>query len=484
MKRLHGLLSNSCGRCVNLKIKIMKTTILVFAAASLFVVCGCKKKEQVSNLIPPTPALLTKSIQKEIHAYISTLGTTAAYESVNIVPQVSGQIVKINFMQGANVKAGQVLVEIDSRPYVAEVTKAEGNLRQALAQLKIDQLEVERNRKLAKNNYVDKQTFDSYLAKVEVDEGQVKVCQAALDTAKINLDWCSIKAPVDGKVGLYNINLGNVVAAGTSTITSIQYVDKLYVDFVIPSQRLYDVLTLMKQRGGKLNILVSYIEDDMSSSHKRQAEVEIVLNKIRYETGTAVLRGVLKNDDHLFWPDQPVKVALDLKKIDKAVLIPDGTISTGPNGEYVYVATPYKGGVYIVKQTPVKLGQLYAGDMRFVEGVKAGEFVVVRVSQLRLQAGPFVYSATEQGLIIGEDGKPITNIDAMKKFMYDSSMIVAPLRADFMKEAEAKKSAAMRLQNEVREATESVKVPAQDSLEKAAGAKVSSTNTKSKQKAN
>lgn len=130
----------------------------------------------------------------------------------------------------------------------------------------------------------------------------VETCKAALETARINLDWCRIKSPISGKVGLYNINSGNVVAAGTSVITTIEQLDRLYVDFVIPSQRLYDVKRFMETNGGKAAVDVSYIEDNLGHM-KSVAEVDIILNKIRYESGTAVLRGRLDNKDGLFWPN-------------------------------------------------------------------------------------------------------------------------------------------------------------------------------------
>ena len=435
--------------------KINRITFVVLAASAF--ICGCAKKEQKSGLIPPTPALMTQAVSENVHEYISTLGTTAAMDSANIVAQVTGMIVKINFRQGEQVKAGQVLAEIDPRPYEAAVMQAEGNLKQALAQLKIDELEVERNRKLVKNNYVDKQTFDSYVAKVESDKGAVQALKGVLDNANLNLEWCKIKAPIDGKVGLYNINVGNVVAANSSVITTIERVDRLFVDFVVPSQRLYDVLTLMNARGGKLGIRVSYIEDDFAQKRFRDAEVGVVLNKIRYETGTAVLRGELENKDFLFWPDQPVKVSVNMERMEGAVLVPDGAVQMNQEGEYVYLATPNKAGVYVLRQAKVQTGQLYPGNMRLVKsGVKAGDLVVLRVSQLLLQAGPFVYRANEKGMIIGQDGKPITDPAAMKAFMKNAAEVAGGLRAEYMKSRMQAAAGATKAQAAVKEAVQSV----------------------------
>lgn len=433
--------------------------IAAISAAVSILTFGCQKKIEKKVSYPPTPATLAKAEGKNVRRYIDTLGTISSLHSVNVVPQVSGQIVKINFKQGQHVNAGDVLAEIDSRPYEAAVLQAQGSLRQAEAQLKIDSLDVERNKKLAKDNYIDKQTFDTLVAKVEVDKGVVETCKAALMTAQINLDWCKIKSPISGKVGLYNINSGNVVAAGSSIITTIEQVDNLYVDFVVPSQSLYDVKRFMESNGGKTHVDVSYIENNLGN-RKTVAEVDIILNKIRYESGTAILRGKLDNKDGLFWPNQPVKVRVNLDEQKGAVLIPNICIQIGPQSHFVYVATPYKDGVYIIKQTDVEEGQMFDNDMRAVTGVKAGEFVVKNTSNLRLQAGPFVYAATPQGLIIGVDSKPIIDPAKMREFMVNATKIADELRAKFMKqsaEAAAKKQAPIEALKAAEKAASGVK---------------------------
>lgn len=433
--------------------------IAAISAAVSILTFGCQKKIEKKVSYPPTPATLAKAEGKNVRKYIDTLGTISSLHSVNVVPQVSGQIVKINFKQGQHVNAGDVLAEIDSRPYEAAVLQAQGSLRQAEAQLKIDSLDVERNKKLAKDNYIDKQTFDTLVAKVEVDKGIVETCKAALMTAQINLDWCKIKSPISGKVGLYNINSGNVVAAGSSIITTIEQVDNLYVDFVVPSQSLYDVKRFMESNGGKTHVDVSYIENNLGN-RKTVAEVDIILNKIRYESGTAILRGKLDNKDGLFWPNQPVKVRVNLEEQKDAVLIPNICIQIGPKSHFVYVATPYKDGVYIIKQTDVEEGQLFDNDMRAVTGVKAGEFVVKNTSNLRLQAGLFVYAATPQGLIIGADSKPIIDPAKMREFMVNATNVADELRAKFMKqaaEAAAKKQAPIEALKAAEKAASGVK---------------------------
>ena len=442
----------------------MKKYTIVLLLVTAFI-CGCKKKEEKKQIsIPPTPAQFVTAEPANVSSYISTMGTIASEHSVNVVPQVSGQIVSINFKQGQNVKKGDILAVIDKRPYIATVKQAEGSLRQAQAQLKIDELSVARNKKLAKDGYVDKQTFDSLVAKVEVDKGVVESAKASLETAKINLDWCDIKSPVDGKVGLYNINSGNFVSAGSSVITTIENIDNLFVDFVIPSQRLHDVMNLMKLNNGKVFVEVSYIEDDMASRCLK-AEVDIVLNKIRYESGTAVLRGKMKNQNHLFWPNQPVRVKLDLDKLENAVLIPDMCIQLNAVGPYVYVATEEKNGVYVVGMKQVKKGQLY-GQNRAVFGIKAGDKVVLRISQLRLQAGPFVYASTAIGEIIDANGKIITDKKQMFSFMAEATKIADAMRADFMKKQMQATQNARDIKAEVQAATKAVEMSQQQASKK------------------
>lgn len=420
-----------------------KTAITSAMCATFAIICGCAKEEPVVSM-PPTPALLVESVSKDLEQYISTLGTTASAESVSVVPQVSGQLIKINFKQGEFVKKGQVLAVVDTRPYEAAVKQAEGNLAQAKAQLKIDELEVERNKKLARDNFIAKQTFDSLVARVEVDKGVIEAAQAALDTAKINLDWCHIKAPVDGKVGFYNITVGNVVTANspTSVLTTIEDVDNLFVDFVVPSQRLSDVMALMREKGGKISMEVSYIETT-EKSKKREAFAEIVLNKIRYETGTAILRGALENKDHLFWPDQPVKVVLKLHTLKNAVLVPDICVYTGLLGPFIYVAHPHKDGVFIMEQIQVETGQIYEGDMRLVKSdkLKGGQLVAERVMELLLQAGPFVYRATDTGGVYGADGKILGSKEDVAKFMETATGTAAALRADMMQKRQKAQAA-------------------------------------------
>lgn len=432
----------------------MKKYAIVIFAAAFALACGCSKQEQKASAMPPTPAAMTRAESANEASYISTLGTTASRKSVNVTPQVSGKIVSINFKQGDFVKKGDILAVVDKRPYEAAVKQAEGALSQAVAQYNIDRLQAQRNKPLANAGYVDKQTYDALLAKVKVDEGLIEANKGVLEKAKLDLNWCDVRSPIDGKAGLYNIDAGNIVAAGSSVITSVEDVDGLFVDFVVPSQRLNEVQTFIKKNGGVADMEVSFVENGYGD-RVRKAKVSVVLNKMRYDTGTAVLRGELDNSDHLFWPDQPVRVKLLLEKSEK-VLIPDVCIQLNAAGSYVYVATPHKDGVYVVRQTHVEEGQLYSGDRREVSNVKAGDFVVTQVSQLRLQAGPFVYRARDDGAIYDASGKILTSFEDMKAFLSAATATATELRAKYFATASLAAAKASQTRKNLNDATSAV----------------------------
>ena len=416
--------------------KNIKTLVLLTASCALMLACSEKAEQKAP--VPATPAELSQVVVKDVSEYISTLGTTCAYESVNIVPQVTGQVMKINFKQGAEVKKGDVLFEIDSRRYKALMDSAQADLEKAKSQLKIDTLDMERNAKLVKGGYVDKQTFDSLVAKVAVDKAQVMAARSALENAKLNYQWCFIKSPVDGFAGFFNVDVGNIVSQNQTVLTSVKNIRKMYVDFVVPSQNLNDIMQSMAKNGGKLETEISYIEDTMRHK-KRMCQVHIVLNQIRYETGSAVLRGELDNNDLLFWPDQPIKAKLFTNKIKGATLVPEICVQTGPLGPYVYVATPVGNGVFKMQQTNVKTGQHYENNtLWLVEGLKDAKLVATRVSNLRLQMSPLVYRTNAVGAPFGADGKIIDNPQQAGAFIMGTAEVVQKFIASAKQAQQAK----------------------------------------------
>ena len=426
--------------------KKAETLFAVLIAAAC--VAGCAKKAEAPRQIPPAPVVLGEAEQRDVFKFIDTLGTTSSFQSVKIVPQVTGQIVKINFKQGDYVKEGDILVEIDKRQYHAGVLAAEAAVAKAKSQLKIDELDASRNKKLAEQNFVSKQTYDSLVAAVESDKAALKSAEAELETAKINLDWCDVRAPISGKAGFFNIDLGNVVNANSqnSMITTIEQTDKLYVDFFVPSARQFEVQSLMKERGGSLDLDVACVDGKVSNGKTVKAKVVAVENRARYSSSTLVLRGFLDNKDFVFWPDQSVKVSLELDEVKGAVLVDNAAVQVDNVGHFVYVAEHVEGGVYRVKKVQVKLGQLYPGGKYLVEGLKKGDKVIV-YGQLRVADGAFAYSATEQGVPFGADGKPIADPQKIQEFVKGATEIKARLEASAKAAAKPQADSAKTAQN-------------------------------------
>lgn len=424
--------------------KIVSTNIksaVLLLSLSLFL-GACAKKAQEIKYMPPMPVVLAAAEQKDAFRFIDTLGTTSSLKSVTIIPQVSGELISVNFQQGQYVKAGDIIAVIDKRQYEARVLAAKAQIAQADAKLKIDQLAVERNKKLAESKYVDKQTYDTLVATVESDKAALEAAKADLELAQINLDWCTIKAPISGKIGFYKKFAGDILTANTSLseITDIEQQDSLFVDFIIPTHRQHEVKTLMEKNGGKLELEVAYLENGYTDN-KIKATVSIFDSKARYQSSTIIMRGILDNKDGKFYPDQSVKVRLDTDPVKGGIFIPDSALQNDLVGSFVYIADKAEGALYKVRKQYVKTIQLYPGGKYLLEGVKAGEKVLT-AGQLMVAETSYVYSADKNGIPLDADDKPIDPKD-MGKFIGENTQLKARLdaadKAKSALEAEASK---------------------------------------------
>ncbi len=360
---------------------VFRRFILGLSALSLLAgASGCKKAEKASQGMPERAVTAGEAVTKDVPLYIDSLGRCTAYEAVNVVPQVDGPILSTHFKQGAYVKKGDLLFTIDPRPYEGRLEQAKGQLTQDLAQLKIAELQVERSRDLLTGNYVSKQDFDSYVAKADQARGQVVADRGNLEVAAVNLERTRVTAPIDGKAGIYLVNVGNVVsAAANPVLTTIQRTDRLYVDFPIADAHLATVQQYLAASNGNLPIVLTDLNDPTRQSN---GTVSVLGNAVQTTTGTVQIRGDVDNASSTFWPNQPVSVRLVLKTLKDAVLVPAQAPRLGPSGHYVFVV---KDGA--VEQRVVKLGQNQADGLIVVsEGVKAGEQVVV-TGQIFLRTG-------------------------------------------------------------------------------------------------
>lgn len=373
---------------------------LLLLSLLTFVACG--KKEQPKPKPSARPVSVATAISKTVPLYYDTLGKASAYESVTIVSQVDGQIVESPFTQGSMVKKGDLLFKIYQPPYEAALMEAKGNLAQAQAELEINQLNVDRNRPLVPQKLISEQEFQTLQATVKENLAAIETARGQVLAAEVNLGYTEIRSPIDGMVGIYNVNVGNVVTAQSGTaLTTVERYNPIYIDSIASVPEFAKIRKYFREAGGSLNIRASYLND---SSMKREGPMTILGNEVSNSTGTVNLRATLENEDGFFWPEQPLRVRLFLTEVKDAILVPSAAVSTGQNGQFVFAIQDGN----TVKQVPVTVGQLQDdGNIVIEKGLKAGQKVVTD-GQLMLRDGTQVNITKLDGKATSSSTQPAT----------------------------------------------------------------------------
>jgi multidrug efflux system membrane fusion protein len=278
------------------------------------------------------------------------------------------------------VKKGDLLFKIDSRPFEAALTQAQGQLAQAQSQLLLDQINLKRQQELRAKNVISPQELDSAQATVKNDEAKVKSAEGLVASAQVNLDYCTIRSPIDGRAGLRNVDAGNVVSGGTNgtALVTIQKIDPIYTDFSVAETDL----GLVRQYLGGPNVKVETVAPD-ANNPPRVGDLYFIDNAVQPGSGTVKARAVTPNPDRNLWPAEFVRVRFILDIISEAKLVPAEAVQISQNGPYVFVVKPDN----TIDLRPVKPGQRQDGDMRVVhDGVQNGETIVV-TGQIALAPG-------------------------------------------------------------------------------------------------
>ncbi len=357
------------------------------AGMALLAFASCAKPPPPVPPPAPVPVTVVPVVQRDVPRYLNSIGYATAFEAVAVVAQVDGKILQIHFTQGAPVKKGDVLYDIDPRPYQAKLDEANGQLADDQAALQIAQLQVERARPLAASDLVAKQTFDTYTAQVKEIQAKIDGDNGTILAAQVNLDYCTIRSPVDGIAGFYNVNAGNVVFAKNQTVlTTIQQVAPIYLDFTVTGAELPDVQARFAAANGSLPMLAAYLARDDTW---RDATLKFLSNKVDQVTGTVLVRGLYPNTDQHFWPGEAIRTQLILETLKGALLIPSRALALGQDGSYVFV----KAADNTVARRLVKTGQHEDDDIVVTDGLQAGESVVV-TGQFMLKPGDKVKVVT------------------------------------------------------------------------------------------
>ncbi len=336
----------------------------VLLVALLFTLRGLTGGKKEAPPPPPKPVETAKVIQQDVPLYLDEIGTTAAYETVQIQAEVTGQIISREFQDGADVKKGDLLFKIDPRPYEAALASAQ-------ADLALQQTTLRRQTELRSKQVVAGQEYD-------VAHAGAMRAEAAVAAAQVNLDRCYIKSPIDGRAGLRNVDVGNVVGPGNATsLLTILGLDPIYTDFTVAEPDL----PLVRRYLDNPNLqVVTDAEGD--NFEPRAGRLYFIDQALQPGTGTVKLRGITPNPDRALWPSQFVKVRLILDVLKDARLVPSSAVQVGQNGPYLFVVKP--DATLDLRQ--VKPGQIQ-GDLTVInEGVNTGETVIVS-GQLQLSPG-------------------------------------------------------------------------------------------------
>jgi multidrug efflux system membrane fusion protein len=335
--------------------------------------------------LPPPLVTVVNAATQDVPRYLDEIGRNAAFESVNVTPQVAGRITERHFQDGDSLRKGQLLFVIDPSPFKAQLDSAKANLAQAEAALELAKVQFARDEELVGTRAISRQDYDTKKSTVDVSAAQVEAAKAAIETAQINLDYCYIHSPIDGRAGARLVDVGNVVQSNTTSLLSIQRLDPIYANFTITEADLPQVQKEMHQ--GMLKALVRLPGDPENNA--RLGKVEFLDNAVQNSTGTVNLRATLSNPDRHFWPGQFVNVKLVLATEKSAVLVPSQATQISQKGPFVYVIKTDD----TAELRPVTLGQRQASDVVITSGLSAGERVVL-AGQLLVQPGGKVHVDT------------------------------------------------------------------------------------------
>ncbi len=364
----------------------MRAKVLVAGAAMacVFSGYGCNQQQtRAAGPQVPAPAVtVVTAVSQDVPVYLDEIGRTNASESVIVTPQLSGRITERSFEDGADLKKNQPLFTIDPRPFQAQLDAAQAQLAQSKAALDLANTQLKMYESIADTKAVSAFDFETKKNTVAVDVAQVQAAQAAVENAQLNLEYCYVRSPIDGRAGSRLVDAGNVVQANTTSLLSIQRLDPIYADFTVAEGDLTEVRRQMAQ--GTLKTMVRTPSDDVKGG--RAGALTFLDNAVQNATGTVNLRATVPNPDHHFWPGQFVTVSLILATQKGAVLIPNEATQISQQGPFVYVVKSDDSA----ELRQVNLGQRQGDNVVVLKGVAAGERVILR-GQLTVMPGAKVH---------------------------------------------------------------------------------------------
>jgi len=383
----------ACQERLDRKVGTTNRTMLILAlaaAAALSPACSSSdsKPQKAQAAGQRAVSVAVAQVQRQdVPVYLTGLGAVTAFYTANIKSRVDGQIMKVNFQEGQIVQEGELLIEIDDRPYQVQLEQMQAQLFKDQASLRDAKLNYDRYVALIPSGSIAQQQVDTQKSTVDQLDGQVRTDQAQIDNAKLQIVYCHITAPFTGRVGLRQVDPGNIVhAADTNPMLILTQLQPIAVIFTLPEDQLPSVAQRMKQQ--KLEV-DAFSRDDQTKLGV--GKLQTIDNEIDPTTGTAKLKAVFDNKDNQLWPNQFVNANLLLETRKNSTVVPTAAILRGPQGTFVYAVNSDK-----TVQDKVVTVSLTQGDTTIItDGLNAGDTVVTdgqdklqRGSRIEFRSGP------------------------------------------------------------------------------------------------
>jgi len=353
---------------------------LILAICAALAGCSSQQAKNAKASTPPPaiPVGVATVKQGDFNVYLNGLGSVEAFYTVSLKTRIDGQIMQVNFREGQDVNKGETLLVIDPRPYEVAMAQAQANLQKDEAQLTNAKAQYERNKVLYEQGVIAKQDLDTLQASFGTYEGTIASDKAAIKNAELNLTYCYIKSPIDGRIGLRQVDPGNyVTASGGTALLVITQLHPIAVIFTIPQDQLQQVRDHMRQ--GPLEVDAYSSDDQTKLSTGKLLTID---NQIDATTGTVKLKAVFDNPDNNLWPNQFVNAHLLLETRKNAITAPAAALQRGPDGTFAYVVDA--NNTVQMRQLQVALTQ--GSTAVIASGLQADDKVVTD-GQEKLQVG-------------------------------------------------------------------------------------------------
>jgi len=367
----------------------MKRTSAIRIAAfltlpALALLGGCTTKTVQTAPVFAVPVTVAKAEAKTVPIELTAIGSAEAYPSVSVKAQVNAVLDQVHIKDGQFVKKGDLLFTLDARPFDAALAQAQANLARDKAQAELTTTQADRYQRLYQAGVTAKEQLDTMQANAAAQAAAVHADEAAVESARLQLEYCKIYAPTDGRTGALQVFPGNIVKQNdVPVLIVINQVNPIYVDFSVPEQYLGTIEKFMKQ--GRLPVQATPYGDTQTET----GYLTFVDNTVDNTTGTIKLKGSFENADHRLWPGQFSNVMLRLAEDENAIVVPTQAVQTGQKGDFIYVVT----SDMHAEQRTIKVGRTVGGGTVILAGIQAGDTVVTD-GQLRLVPGILVRITT------------------------------------------------------------------------------------------